>query len=161
VILRRLDDALDVPDEEEARETVARMGIDVDALAARIHARIDALEADKAQRDAAAQAEVNVLDRQVDLEGQKPEDVRQPVDGSVKLRPMKMVKAMSFGAVALAIAAGVALWLRSRAPEPIADKPKPTHFSRGPSSNEPPPPASAGTAEPEGDAGPVRRPVPQ
>jgi hypothetical protein len=69
---------------------------------------------------------------------------------------------VGFGAVALALAAGVALWVRSRAHEPIADRPMPTHYSRGPSSGAPEaPPAPANTAEPEGDGGPVRRRVPR
>jgi len=56
VILRRLEDALagevpddeDPPEDETPRQAVARMGIDVDALAARIHARLDAIDAERA-----------------------------------------------------------------------------------------------------------------
>jgi hypothetical protein len=128
---------------------------------------------------------VSDLERWINLKGRAPEEVRRLLEAAQdapgltpehqerldrdldrafaeeqrrweRRRVLARVGAL---AAAVALAAGVAQGLRSLKSDPIADRPKPTHYSRGPGSAEPRQPPPTLTAEPE-DAGPKRPPAP-
>jgi hypothetical protein len=119
------------PSDDEIRAGLAAQGIDMDAWADEIQAKAEAqLRAEEAKRKESARK--------------------------------KKTKALIGGGISVMLAVGAAVVLRgvvmrgAGGPSPIADRPKPTHFSREPVQQ----PPLVDTAEPE-DAGPARPPAPR
>jgi hypothetical protein len=136
---------------------------------------------------------VDDFERWANLEGPEPDEIRALLDaaegpGTTAEREARMERRLQEAIAeeerrkdrnrtlwkvgtrtiaALGVAAAVVLVLRSRHADPIADRPKPTHFSRGPGTGEPstqvepgpPSPVPVDTSKPDaGDAGPARPP---